>query len=211
MLIPRLWWIDLVGRVETMKPWLARFKCCHMRGKITEYWLTETEDIFCFLNNEGTSSNQEGMINWCWLSFFAVCGDDLLIQFNWMKQCNLTNCTPPHMRDCNLPAVFSRRTEKHPVTCMIRPNEARKDYRVHEQRLFLGLPSPRRSYKSHNTFDSQRDNRSVLCGWSVRLCLELPSTSRSWKKNLPVALRGIDSTKKKKIGTNSHCFRFVEN
>ena len=110
VLIPRLWWIDLVGRVETMKPWYARFKCYHMRGKITEYWLTETEDIFCFLNNEGTSSNQEGMIHWCWLSLFAVCGDDLLIQFNWMKQCNLINCTPPHMRDYNLPAFFSRRT-----------------------------------------------------------------------------------------------------
>ena len=47
--IPRLWWIDLVGRVETMKPWYARFKCYHMRGEITEYWLTETEDIFFFL------------------------------------------------------------------------------------------------------------------------------------------------------------------
>ena len=107
--IPRLWWIDLVGRVETMKPWHARFKCCHMRGKITEYWLTETEDIFCFLDNEGTSSNQEGMITWCWLNLFALCGDDLLILFNWVKQFNLTNCTPPQMWDYILPAVFSRR------------------------------------------------------------------------------------------------------
>ena len=157
------------------------------------YWILIDWDrghIF-FLNNKGTSGNQEGMITWCWLNLFAVCGDDLLIQFNWMKQCNLTNCTPPHMRDYNLPAVFSRRAfisttreKKHPATCIIRPNEARKDCRVHERRLFLGLSSPRRPYKSHNTFNSQRDNRSVLCGWSVGLFLKLSSTSRSWKKKI---------------------------
>ena len=42
----------------------------HMRGKITECWLAETEGIF---------GNLEGLIIWRWLSFFAVYSNDLLI------------------------------------------------------------------------------------------------------------------------------------
>ena len=38
-----------------------------MRGKITEYWLAETEGTF-FLDQGGTFGNQEGMITWCWLA-----------------------------------------------------------------------------------------------------------------------------------------------
>ena len=36
----------------------------HMRGKITESWLAETKD----------------MITWCWLSHFAICVNDLMIE-----------------------------------------------------------------------------------------------------------------------------------
>ena len=167
------------------------------------YWILIDWDrghIF-FLNNKGISGNQEGMITWCWLSLFAVCGDDLLIQFNWVKQFNLINCIPPHMRDYNLPAFFSRRTFIS-TTRKNTPLRAWSGQTRHAKTVAF-------TSKSHNTFNSQRDNRPVLCGWSVGLFLKLSSTSRSWKKNLPVALRGIDSTKK--IGTNSQCFSFVEN
>ena len=37
----------------------------HMRGKISEGWLAETEGIFN--NHGGTFGNQEGMITWSWL------------------------------------------------------------------------------------------------------------------------------------------------
>ena len=44
----------------------------HMRGKITEYWLADTEGIF-FLTHEGPFGNQEGMITWCWLATKRYC------------------------------------------------------------------------------------------------------------------------------------------
>ena len=53
------------------------YKIYHMRGKITDCWLAEKEGIFS--QSRGTFVNQEGVITWCWLSLFAVCGNDLLI------------------------------------------------------------------------------------------------------------------------------------
>ena len=65
--------------------------------------------------------------------------------------------------------------------CMVKPNEARKD--------LLDRLTPKRSVtfknkgrfgshpaspgRSFNTIDSQQGNRSVFCGWIVRLSLKL--------------------------------------
>ena len=74
------------------------------------------------------------LLDWVFLLFAATI---YWLQFDTMKQCNTINCIPPHMRDYNLPAVLSRsafistsQKKKNAVTCMIRPNEARKDCRV---------------------------------------------------------------------------------
>ena len=57
VLFPRVKWIDLVGRAETLKPWKAPFK---YYPKMSESWFAETDDIF--INHEGLFGNQEGMI-----------------------------------------------------------------------------------------------------------------------------------------------------
>ena len=190
--IPRLWWIDLVGRIETMKPWHARFKCCHMRCKITECWLTETADIFVFLKNEGTSGNQEGVINWCRFNLLPFVAT--IYWFNlteWSSLILLTVfrhiCgTITSQQFCHAERSFPPR-EKTPRYVHDQAKRGTQRLSRSRERAFLGLPSPRWSYKSYNTIDSQQDNRSVLCGWSVCLSLKLLSTFRSWKKILPVA------------------------
>ena len=55
-----------------------------------------------FLNHEGTFGNQKGLISWCWLGLFAVCGNDYRLQLNRMKPCNLFNCILRIKRSLNL-------------------------------------------------------------------------------------------------------------
>ena len=42
------------------------FSCYHIRSKITECWLAETQTFL--LNHEGTFGKQENIITWCWLA-----------------------------------------------------------------------------------------------------------------------------------------------
>ena len=67
------------------------------------YWMLISWDReHFFLNNEGTFGNQKGLISWCWLGLFAVCGNDYRLQLNRMKPCNLFNCILRIKRSLNL-------------------------------------------------------------------------------------------------------------
>ena len=129
----------LVSRAETWKPYNAPFKCYHRRGEEgggRYYWMligwNRGQFIF-WITKALLVIKRAWLLDWVFLLFAATI---YWLQFNTMKQCNTINCIPPHTRDYNLPAVLSRTAfisttqKKNAVTCMIRPNEARKGCRV---------------------------------------------------------------------------------